>query len=572
MTPNLGTMPIDINKLMESRMLLVASSGSGKSWALRRVLEQTVAHVQQLIIDPEGEFASLRERFDYIVCAPRGADAVATPQTAAALATALWKAGTSAILDISELKAHERVLFVKRFLETLIAMPREFWHQTMVVIDEAHLFCPQTGNSESAQAVIDLATRGRKRGLCLVAATTRIAKVDKDALAELKNKLIGGMSLDVDVKRAADELGLTPRDATEKLRALTPGDFFAFGPALSPGVTVTRIGAIVTTHPKAGQGRLAAPPPPSANVRAQLAKIEGLKVDAEVEEKTVASLTAEVTKLRRQLTISSAPAAAPGVSEAEVRRRIDEAVANVPREDVVVTNAFTEALAVAESLAKRIVEAAAGVRAIEASRKSERVGQATQPRAAQPRAAPSPSPKSDIPPRVKPAPATAVNSSLSGPEQRIVDAIAWLEALGIEEPEQPAVAFLADYKFGGGAFNNPKGRLNQRGLVEYRPQGCMRLTEAGRALANKPEAAGSNEELHERVLARLSGPEQRILRPLLNAYPRPMPNGELASLAGYTAGAGAFNNPKGKLRTLGLIDYPEPGHAKARGLLFPILD
>jgi hypothetical protein len=45
-----------------------------KSWLLRRLLEQTHGHVQHLVIDPEGEFASLRERFDYVHAAKSGGD------------------------------------------------------------------------------------------------------------------------------------------------------------------------------------------------------------------------------------------------------------------------------------------------------------------------------------------------------------------------------------------------------------------------------------------------------------------------------------------------------------------
>lgn len=139
MHPSLGSVPIDLPKLLESRMLVQANSGAGKSWTLRRILEQTASGVQQLVLDPEGEFASLREKFDYIVCAPHGADAVATPQTAAALARALWESGSSAILDIYELKAHERILFARRFLEALINAPKSVWHPTLVAIDEVQI-------------------------------------------------------------------------------------------------------------------------------------------------------------------------------------------------------------------------------------------------------------------------------------------------------------------------------------------------------------------------------------------------------------------------------------------------
>lgn len=54
--------PINLPVLLETRLLVQAGSGGGKSWALRRILEQTAPHVQQLVIDPDGEFATLREK------------------------------------------------------------------------------------------------------------------------------------------------------------------------------------------------------------------------------------------------------------------------------------------------------------------------------------------------------------------------------------------------------------------------------------------------------------------------------------------------------------------------------
>ena len=62
-----GDLRIDLPKLLETRMLVQSNSGGGKSWALRRLLERTAPAAQQIIIDVEGEFTTLREKFDYIV-------------------------------------------------------------------------------------------------------------------------------------------------------------------------------------------------------------------------------------------------------------------------------------------------------------------------------------------------------------------------------------------------------------------------------------------------------------------------------------------------------------------------
>ncbi len=59
--------PIDVDRLVETRMLLQANSGAGKSWAIRRLLEQTHGRCQQIVLDVEGEFYTLREKYDYIL-------------------------------------------------------------------------------------------------------------------------------------------------------------------------------------------------------------------------------------------------------------------------------------------------------------------------------------------------------------------------------------------------------------------------------------------------------------------------------------------------------------------------
>lgn len=560
--------PINLPVLLETRLLVQAGSGGGKSWALRRLLEQTAPHVQQLVIDPEGEFATLREKFDYVIAAAHDADAVASPQTAAMLARRLMESGVSAVLDIYDLKHHERVLFVRRFLDALVNLPRKLWHPVLVVLDEAHVFCPQVGSAESASAVIDIATRGRKRGLCAVLATQRLSKLHKDAAAEMQNKLIGLTGLDVDVKRAADELGMAPRDALQSLRALEPGQFYAFGPALTRAPELVKIGPVTTTHPKAGQRLLQAPPPASEKVRAELAKLADLQKDADQEARTIEELQALNAKLRREATIANKRAEQAGVPEKEVQARIAAAVAQHQREKG--TNAAPES-----SIEKKAFDQISKI-VCDTMYAREHAAKKIPPgsQAGDSRGPVRAGPLAGVSRTASARPAAAVasaagNTGLSGPEQRILDAIAWMERIGVDEPEQPAVAFLAGYTFGAGGFNNPKGRLNQSGLVSYIPGGRIRLTDQGRALANAPSAPASTEELHARVLAKLPGPEQRILRPLLDAYPREIQKTDLAHAAGYTPGSGGFNNPCGRLRTLGLIDYPSPGHCVAKSLLFP---
>jgi hypothetical protein len=65
-------------------MLIQANSGGGKSYCVRRICEQSYHFAPQIIFDVEGEFHTLREKFDYILAAPKGGDCVADIKSAAA--------------------------------------------------------------------------------------------------------------------------------------------------------------------------------------------------------------------------------------------------------------------------------------------------------------------------------------------------------------------------------------------------------------------------------------------------------------------------------------------------------
>lgn len=305
-----GAIGLNVERLVETRLLIQANSGGGKSWALRRLLEQTHGRLQHLVIDPEGEFATLRERFDYVLAAKSGGDTAADPRAARLLAEKLLELNVSAILDIYELKTHERVRFVRGFLEALVDAPKALWHPALVVVDEAHVYCPQAGEAESAGAVIDLCTRGRKRGFCAVLATQRLSKLHKDAAAELNNKLIGRTGLDLDVRRACDELGFG-KEHWPELRQLEAGEFYAYGPAISGEVLRLRVGKVQTTHPKSGARRSVAPPKPSATVLALLPKLADLPAEQEQRQRTLDELKADNARLRRELAQQPKPKAAP---------------------------------------------------------------------------------------------------------------------------------------------------------------------------------------------------------------------------------------------------------------------
>lgn len=296
---------LNLQKLIATRMLINANSGGGKSWAIRRILEQSHGQIQQVVIDLEGEFSTLRERFDYLLVG-KGGEVPASIRTAELLARRLLEINVSTIIDLSELKHPERITFVRRFLDSLINSPQELWHPVLVIVDEAHQFCPEKAKSEAASAVIDLMTRGRKRGFCGILATQRISKLSKDAAAEANNYLIGRTGLDVDMKRASEILGFVSKDDMRSLRDLAAGEFYIFGSAFKHnGIIKTKIGDVQTTHPDRTRGiNIKNPAKTPANIKKFLKDLEDLPQEAMNEFKTIEDHKKQITALKRELTLA----------------------------------------------------------------------------------------------------------------------------------------------------------------------------------------------------------------------------------------------------------------------------
>lgn len=539
---------INLHKLIESKLLVQANSGGGKSWALRRIIEQAFGQVQIIVLDPEGEFGNMRGAYDFVYCG-KGGDAPVESRSAALLARRLLELKASAVIDLYELPMQERKHFVRLFLDAMVNAPKNLWHECIVILDEAHIFAPEKDQSESLGAVADIASRGRKRHFCLIVATQRPAKLNKDVAAECNNKLIGRASLDIDRKRSAEELGFTGRDEILSLRNLEPGEFYCFGPALGRDVEKVKIGS-VKVKPETGIQSSKGVPEPTEKVKKILSQLADLPAEAQKEAITIAELKAQITRLKREQHSAQPP---KEIIDAAIVRAMKEHEVRFKKREYDIVRSQAKLASLVSKFVKD-AESALNVVTVSVDPPTFTIRHVHQQPVVQtsPKAPSIPSDSTD---------------SLSGPEQRILNAIAWMESLGIVEPEQTAIAFLAGYTFGGGGFNNPRGALRTKGYVEYRGD-RIALTDEGRSRADKPDADLTSDELHRRVLSVLPGPEQKLLRVLIEMYPNDLAKDELAERTGYAPGSGGFNNPCGRLRTLGLVEYPSAGRVKAKELLF----
>lgn len=552
---------INVERLVESKLLVQANSGGGKSWSIRRVAEQTYGKVQQIIIDHDGEYHTLAEQFDYVI-ARKGGDVPVDIKSAALLARRLLELGVSAIIDIYELGT-QRAEFVRRFLDAITNSPRDLWHPCLVFIDEAHLYCPEKGSAISAEAVKQFMSLGRKRGFAGILATQRIAKLNKDAAAECNSKLIGRSSLDVDMKRSADELGFSTKEDTRSLRTLKPGQFYAFGPAFSDEVTLIQVGDVKTTHLRAGQ-RAMAPPPPRDKVRKILAQLADLPQEAEQEAKTVVELQAQVKQLRGAL--KKAESAQPAPVEKIVEKsmisdkqivRLENLLHKAEAFGIKSIETFGE-LNTALGVVKNVWLAAAklsntptkpasnGVRPVDPLIK----GTAQQLR------------DRERPKRPPPLPPPVDNDSELPPGEQAV-----LRAL-IQFPkglQRTQLTVLTGYaRSSRDAYIN---RLKQKGLVETNLVYVF-TTDAGRDAMPNAEPLPTGDELRDFWYRELPDGERAVLQHLVGAYPDAVDKPAIDEATGYQRSTrDAYIN---RLRAKQLVVDVGRGAVKASETLFEV--
>ena len=238
--------PIDVEELLATRLLVQGNSGSGKSHLLRRLLEQSAGLVQQVVIDPEGDFTSLADHFDHVVI-EGGTYSVREIE---ALARRIRQHRASVVLALDELEVEAQIRCAAAFLTALFDAPREHWYPALDVVDEAQMFAPAAAGEMAEDtrrmtlsAMTNLMCRGRKRGLAGIVATQRLAKLAKNVAAEASNFLMGRTFLDIDMARAADLLGMDRKQA-ERIRDLQRGHFLGLGPAVSRRPVAVHIGSV----------------------------------------------------------------------------------------------------------------------------------------------------------------------------------------------------------------------------------------------------------------------------------------------------------------------------------------
>ena len=566
---------IDVKTLLKTRALIQAGSGGGKSWLLRRLAEQLFGKVQTFIIDREGEFPSLREKYGYVLAGHEG-DTATDIRSARLLAEKLLELRVSAIFDLYEsfrTKPGNRRAWVRGFLEGVMDAPKKYWRDLVVIVDEAHLFCPQESPkaanmidreiiSGCKDAMVALATAGRKRGYCAIWATQRLAKLDKDASAELLNRFVGQTIEDVDVDRAAELMSVSrpeKADFKKAIKNLKPGTFYGFGRAVSKDRILIRVGSVKTTHPESGSSTYtAAPPPAPEKIRGLLPQLQDLPGEVEQKAKTERELRQEIRELKGQLRKAGKATPAP--------RTVAKPAATVKKVEVPVwtprdLRRLEKAMDRADTAAGKIQEQVPILRGfadqirgnlIKLEQNKRGLNTAPPP----PRLGPVKRPGERAPAPARKEPSGDGNGvALDKCPRAILKVLAFEVDSGRRDGcEIERIALLSRYRISGG-FKNSLASLRTQGLMEGSNTGWMTITQEGLdALGDCRDVPPQGDDLARYWLEHQSFGvcEKKILGVLFQREGRALDIAELAAATNYSV-SGGFKNALSSLRTAGVL-------------------
>jgi hypothetical protein len=460
-----------------------------------------------------------------------------------AIADIVATSNTPAIIDTSLMRVVERTRFFTDFASELLRKNKGPLH---LFIDECHLMMPQgrvadpqSGNM--LHAANNLISLGRSKGLRVTLISQRPAKVHKDALTQIETMI--AMRLIAPQDRHAVEDWIADqadqqkgRDIIASLPSLAKGQGWVWAPELGilKKVTFPRIKTFDSGRTPEGFGAGDGPVLAAIDMATISTKLVAIKEEADANDP--AKLKAKIRELEKR---ASAPATTdPGdlvraKDDGYPTGKVDGYSAGV-RETAETTIKEIEAAilqAVAGAMAK--VTRQTGKHAAAAAKRVTIVPGITRG------------------PSVKASRAgVQVSGELTGPQQKIVDSLAFWLGIAQTTPNRQQVAAVAGYSPKSGGFKNLLGQLHSIGIIGYPSPGILTLVETSGAQVMDGETAKN------KLLGSLTAPERKVLAAFNGTAAS---RGEIAERSGYSPSSGGFNNLLGSLSSIGVVTRPAPG-------------
>lgn len=216
-----------LRQLIGESVAILGVKGTGKSNTAAVFIEEMLSQGLPLcVIDLEGEYWGLREKYDIVVIGrSANVDVEVGASHAAYFAEYALSNGISLILDLSDFDSEEEIhdflLVYFRALWKHAGKVRRPYH---VIVEEAHEFVPQNGGSPLKDILTRIALRGRKRGLGMMTISQRPANVAKNILTQAGIRVLHQVVYPTDMQVYQQMIPLPAREVKTQVSGLQLGE------------------------------------------------------------------------------------------------------------------------------------------------------------------------------------------------------------------------------------------------------------------------------------------------------------------------------------------------------------
>lgn len=251
---------ITASALVGKMVAVLGITGSGKTNTAAVLIEELlVARYPMTIVDIEGEYYGLKERFEVLVAGQsQNVDVeMKEPEQARQLARLSVERSIPVVLDVSEFEAEEeRFSFLLAYFKALWDANFNSRKPYAIFLEEAHEYVPQGARTPLKAILTRLALRGRKRGFGVILMSQRSAKVDKDVLTQASVSFLHRVQHPTDVAVYKDLIPLPAKEVEAMVAGLGQGQAIVLNG--NQPVTVAQIRLRQTLHvgatPEFGEG------------------------------------------------------------------------------------------------------------------------------------------------------------------------------------------------------------------------------------------------------------------------------------------------------------------------------
>jgi hypothetical protein len=485
-------LPSDV---VTQKLAFLGRTGSGKSYGATKLCELMLdAGAQVIALDPVGVWYGLRlsadgsRGFAVPVFGGEHGDVPLEPKSGALIADIIVDRQISAVLDLSHFILAEQRRFSADFARQLFQRKKTSRSAIHIFLEEAQEFVPQQARGEIAMMLgmfERLIKLGRNYGIGASLISQRPQAVNKDVLNQ--TECLFAFQMTAPHERKAIEAWVTDKGLEGDIKAILPklrvGEAHVWSPQwlqISETIRILPKKTLdASSTPKMGAKPIKTKelsPVDVDEIRTAMREIvqRAEENDPKALRKQIAELQREVTRLKQAkpdttTEIVEVPVFGPqALAQLEnLKSYIDDVTTKLI--DGIEAVQGVESL-ISEALKRAKLQPSAAISAAVQSRIQPDQGQGTAHR-----------------PCVE---SRSVNSEVSASQQKILDALALFEQLGISPARRINVAFFAGYTENG-HFNNMVGNLRTAGLLDYPQGGYLGLTAEGRAIADAIRARSS---------------------------------------------------------------------------------